>query len=88
VTVVILDQSGQPCEDVVVTLERLGQSAAGARTARTDADGTATFRGVPPSTYRAVAAAPSIASSQVVFTVVSGRMPTRAELRVRALPRH
>ena len=87
VTVVILDEAGRPCEDVAVTLERLGQGATWTRTVRTDPGGTATFRGVPPSTYRALAAVPSIAPAQIVVTVASERTPTRAELRVRALPR-
>jgi hypothetical protein len=88
VTVVILDGAGQPCEGVAVTLERLGQGTTWTRSARTDAGGAATFRRVPAASYRALAAAPSIAPAQMVVTVASERTPTRAELRVRALPRH
>ena len=88
VTVAILDEAGRPCEGVTVTLERLGQGALWKRTARTNASGTATFRGVRPASYRALAEAPSIAPAQVVVTVASERTPTHAELRVRTLPRH
>ncbi len=87
VTVVILDEAERPCEGVTVTLDRLGQGAFETRTARTDSGGTATFRGVPPASYRALAAAPSIAPAQVIVAVVSERAPTRVELHVRALSR-
>ncbi len=87
VTVLVVDESGGPREGVTVTLERLGQGATGRWTADTDASGTATFRGVPLSMYRVVAAAPAIAPAQMVITVASERAPTRAEMRVRALPR-
>ncbi len=88
VTVVILDEAERPCEGVTVTLERLGQGAFETRTARTDSGGTATFRGVPPASYRALAAAPSIAPAQVIVAVASERASTRVELHVRALSRH
>lgn len=88
VTVVVVDEAGRPCEGVTVTLERLGQGAFWARKARTDSGGMATFRGVPPASYRALAAAPAIAPAQVIVPVTSERAPTRAELHVRALPRH
>ncbi len=88
VTVSVLDEAGRPCERVTVTLERLGQDAFWRRTARTGADGTAMFRGVPPASYRALAASPAIAPGQVVVNVGSDRAPTRVELHVRALPRH
>lgn len=88
VTVVILDEAERPCEGVTVTLERLGQGAFETRTARTDSGGTATFRGVPPASYRALAAAPSIATAQVIVAVASDRAPTRVELHVRTLSRH
>ena len=88
VTVVVIDEAGRPCEGVTVTLERLGQGAFWARKARTDSGGMATFRGVPPASYRALAAAPAIAPAQVIVPVTSERAPTRAELHVRALPRH
>ncbi len=88
VTVVILDEAERPCEGVTVTLERLGQGAIETRTARTDPGGTATFRGVPPASYRALAAAPSIAPAQVIVAVASERASTRVELHVRALSRH
>lgn len=88
VTVVILDEAERPCEGVTVTLERLGQGAFETRTARTDSGGTATFRDVPPASYRALATAPAITPAQVIVTVASERAPTRAELHVRALPRH
>ncbi|HQT93919.1 MAG: hypothetical protein B7Z61_08755, partial [Acidobacteria bacterium 37-71-11] len=87
VTVVILDGADRPREGVTVTLERLGQAAFRTRTARTDASGIATFRDVPPASYRALAAAPGIAPAQLIVTVVSERTPTRVELRVRSLPR-
>lgn len=86
VVVVVLDQAGNPCEGVVVTLERLGQGATWERSGRTDADGVAAFRGVPPSTYRTLVTAPSIAPAQRLVNVTSDRAPTRAEVRVRALP--
>ncbi len=88
VTVVILDEAERPCEGVTVTLERLGHGAIETRTARTDAGGTATFRGVPPASYRALAAAPSIAPAQVIVAVASERASTRVELHVRAQSRH
>lgn len=87
VTVVVLDEAGRPCGGVAVTLERLGQGALWTRTAKTNPGGIATFRGVPPASYRALAAAPAITSAQVIVTVTSERMPTRAELRVRELPK-
>ena len=83
VTVVVLDEAGRPCGGVTVTLERVGGGASRARTARTDAGGEATFRGVPPARYRALAAAPAIVPAQVVVTVASERAGARAELRVR-----
>jgi hypothetical protein len=88
VTIVVIDEGGRPCGGVTVALERVGQGVAGTRTAWTDGSGTATFRGVPPGTYRAVATGASITPAQGVFTVASERKPTRAELRVRALLHH
>ncbi len=87
VTVVVLDQDGEPVPDATVTLERIGQAAMWTRTARTEADGTATFPGVPPSTYRALVAAPSLAPAQLVVGVTSERTPTRAEIRLRPAQR-
>jgi len=87
VTVVVLDQAGEPLAGATVTLERLGQGALWTRTATTEGDGTATFRSVPPSTYRALVTAPSVAPAQLVVSVTSERAPTRAEVRVRPLPK-
>jgi len=83
VTVVVLDQAGEPLEGATVTLERIGQGAVWTRTARTEAAGSATFRGVPPSSYRALVTAPSIVPAQLVVSVTSERAPTRAEIHVR-----
>ena len=87
VIVVVLGEAGRPCEGVTVTLERVGGGASRTRTARTDSGGRATFRGVPPASYRALAAAPAIVPAQVVVTVASERAGARAELRVRSRPR-
>ncbi|MDD5562259.1 MAG: carboxypeptidase-like regulatory domain-containing protein [Thermoanaerobaculaceae bacterium] len=87
VTVFVVDEAGRPCAGVTVTLERLGQGAFRTRTARTDSGGAATFRGVPPASYRALAAAPAVAPAQVIVRVASERAPVRAEMRVRTLPR-
>ena len=87
VIVVVLDEAGRPCERVTVTLERVGGGASRTWTARTDSGGRATFRGVPPARYRALATAPAIVPAQVVVTVASERAGARAELRVRSRPR-
>ena len=87
VTVVVLDGAGRPCGGVTVTLERVGGGASRTWTARTDAGGEATFWGVPPARYRALATAPAIVPAQVVVTVASERAGARAELRVRSRPR-
>jgi Carboxypeptidase regulatory-like domain len=87
VIVAVLDEAGRPCEGVTVTLERVGGGASRTWTARTDSGGRATFRGVPPASYRALAAAPAIVPAQVVVTVASERAGARAELRVRTRPR-
>ncbi len=87
VTVTVLGPSGEPLEGATVTLERIGQGAMWTRTARTEADGTATFRGVPPSTYRALVVAEGVTPAQLVVSVTSDREPTRAEVRLRPLAR-
>ncbi len=87
VTVVVLGPSGEPLEGATVTLERVGQGAMWTRTARTQADGAATFRGVPPSTYRALVVAEDVTPAQLVVSVTSDREPTRAEIRLRPLAR-
>ncbi|HVN75323.1 MAG TPA: carboxypeptidase-like regulatory domain-containing protein [Thermoanaerobaculaceae bacterium] len=83
VTVSVFDQGGEPLEGATVMLERIGHGALWTRTSTTEADGAATFRGVPPATYRAVVTSPSSAPAQLLVNVTSDRAPTRAEIRVK-----
>jgi Carboxypeptidase regulatory-like domain len=71
VTVVVVDDEGAPLAGATVTLERIGQGGTWSRTARTDTDGTATFRGVSLSMYHVLVASPAFASARSVVTVTS-----------------
>lgn len=87
VTVVVLDDAGAPLPGATVTLERIGQGGTWSRTARTETDGTVTFREVMLSMYHVLVTAPAFAPARSVVTVSSGAMPTRTEVRIRPIAR-